>query len=100
MSDIKALGRAVDAAENHLRYQLDGIRHASADRIVDEIGLLIDAKIALAAATTSGLKDALEGLVTACSGEVEDVFKGEIGSALRKARTILGKAPETDSSGD
>lgn len=104
VDEIKALERDVDQAAEHLRFHLKGIRHASAHPIVREISNLIDAKFALAAATKSSneaaVTAALEGLVEACSGEVEEVFEGEIGEALDNARSILGITPTTDEDED
>lgn len=42
---------------------------------------------------------ALADLVEACDGEVEEVFEGEIGVELSKARAVLGTAPAAVSSG-
>lgn len=97
MTDHKELARALDLAETRLRYQLNGIRHASPNPIVREINNLIDAKIAIASASYAPeassreeqYRDALLDLATACSGEVEEVFLGEIGEAMAKARQIL-----------
>lgn len=97
MTDNKGLAGVVDLAETRLRYQLNGIRHASPDPIVRKISELIDAKIALASTSLAPMvpsretqyRDALLDLATACSGEVEEVFRGEIGEAMAKARKVL-----------
>jgi hypothetical protein len=93
----KKLSYALDLAETRLKFQLNGIRHASAAHIVDEMKNLIDAKIALATASAAPeapsreeqYRDALLDLASACSGEVEEVFRGEIGEAMGKARKVL-----------
>jgi hypothetical protein len=89
---------AVSAAEERLAFQLDGIRWlASPLPIVREINSLIDAKIAHATASAAPeapsreeqYRDALLDLASACSGEIEEVFRGEIGEAMGKARRAL-----------
>ncbi len=97
MTDNKELARALDLAETRLRFQLNGIRHASPDPIVREINNLIDAKIAIAgtspapeaASSEEKYRDALLDLALACSGEVEQVFGGELAAAMRKARSLV-----------
>jgi hypothetical protein len=97
MADNSEVDRARDLAETRLRSQLNGIRHASPDPIVREISNLIDAKIALAGHSFANdgpskeeqYRDALLELATACSGEVEQVFRGEIGEAMSGARRAL-----------
>ncbi len=97
MTDNKELTRSLDLVESRLRTMLSGIRHANADPIVREIGKLIDAKLALATKTSvqetpsreEQYRDALLDLAAACTGEVEEVFRGEIGEAMAKARKVL-----------
>lgn len=99
MTDMKKLAMDVDAARSHLEFQLKGIRHASAHPIVREISNLIDARIALALATkaeTPPYRQLLEELVEACDGEVEEVFSGEIGDAMRAARSALKQGVTDD----
>lgn len=99
MADLQALKRAVSTAETRLDSYLEGFRHASSASIVREINNLMDAKIALALVSLTAhtpsfeerLQEALNDLVVGCSGEVEEVFRGEIGSAVSKARRLLGE---------
>ena len=92
MTEPSKLDIAVNLAQTRLEFQLRGIRHASAPSIVNHISSLIDARIALAAAKatdTASVKQALRSLVEACEGEVEEVFGGEIGDAMKRARETL-----------
>jgi hypothetical protein len=100
MTDHDKLLQTLSTAEARLESQLNGIRHASATPIVRGIKDLIDAKIALASASPASAspastasedkyRNALVELAAACTGEVEEVFRGELGEAMSKARKAL-----------
>ncbi|NTF17987.1 hypothetical protein G6L37_06190 [Agrobacterium rubi] len=98
MTDLTKLASAVDLAQTRLETKLNGIRHISAQPVVRQISTLIEAHIALAAAEANdanSVKQALISLVEACEGEVEEVFSGEIGDAMKRARaTLLSGSPD------
>lgn len=91
MTDIAKLEQDIDLLEARLIRMLQGIHGLSAQPVVkDGILPLIDARIALALANrTLPIAAALEALVDACEGEPEEVFAGEIGTALAQARAEL-----------
>jgi hypothetical protein len=96
MIDYQSAPYAIATPEARMAFELDSIGNLNAAAIPSSTGPLIKAKRAFEAAASKAddvsgdCRQALAELVRACSGEVEEVFRGEIGDAMRRARNVLG----------
>lgn len=62
----------------------------------DDVAKVAAEELKYVLSATEILREKLAALVEACSGEVEEVFQGEIGRELQAAKDVLAQPSEGD----